>query len=72
MSEFSPFVMERWQSIYENQVPYNLSESGVHPLSLDELTALSGVTDIGSTLIVRSVERQRCVTHPHSCVVRLQ
>jgi hypothetical protein len=29
--------MERWQSIWENQVEYNLSESGVHPLKLSEL-----------------------------------
>jgi len=32
-----PFEMERWQSIWENQVKYNLSESGVHPLKLSEL-----------------------------------
>ncbi|HSK08936.1 MAG TPA: aminotransferase class I/II-fold pyridoxal phosphate-dependent enzyme [Vicinamibacterales bacterium] len=32
-----PFVMERMQSIWENQVEINLSESGVHPLTLDEL-----------------------------------
>jgi hypothetical protein len=29
--------MERWQSIWENQVEYNLSESGVHPLKLSEI-----------------------------------
>lgn len=32
-----PFDMERWQSTWENQVEYNLSESGVHPLRLDEV-----------------------------------
>ena len=31
------FVMERMQSTWENQVEINLSESGVHPLTLDEL-----------------------------------
>ncbi len=31
------FAMERMQSTYENQVDYNLSESGVHPLRLGEL-----------------------------------
>ncbi|NIU77904.1 MAG: aminotransferase class I/II-fold pyridoxal phosphate-dependent enzyme, partial [Gammaproteobacteria bacterium] len=36
-----PFVMERWQSHYENTVRYNLSESGVHPLTLRELLALA-------------------------------
>ncbi len=32
-----PFVMERWQSTYEHQVELNLSDSGVHPLSVQEL-----------------------------------
>lgn len=31
------FEMERFQSIWENRVTHNLSESGVHPLSLGEL-----------------------------------
>lgn len=37
--------MERWQSRYENVVRYNLSDSGVHPLSLPELLALAGEPD---------------------------
>lgn len=32
-----PFVMERMQSIWENQVEINLSESGIHPLTVEEL-----------------------------------
>src|SRR5829696_3942699 len=32
-----PFDMERLQSTYENDVEFNLSESGVHPLRLGEL-----------------------------------
>jgi aspartate/methionine/tyrosine aminotransferase len=32
-----PFALERWQSTYENQVEYNLAESGVDPLRLDEI-----------------------------------
>lgn len=32
-----PFEMERYQSLWENVVDYNLSESGVHPLQLKEL-----------------------------------
>ncbi len=32
-----PFEMERWQSIWENKVELNISESGVHPLSTSEL-----------------------------------
>jgi aspartate/methionine/tyrosine aminotransferase len=31
------FKMERMQSTWENAVEYNLSESGVHPLTLEEL-----------------------------------
>lgn len=31
--------MERWMSKFEQEVDYNLSESGVHPIRLDELLA---------------------------------
>jgi aspartate/methionine/tyrosine aminotransferase len=31
------FALERMQSTYENEVDFNLSESGVHPLTLGEL-----------------------------------
>ncbi|MCK5619262.1 MAG: aminotransferase class I/II-fold pyridoxal phosphate-dependent enzyme [Candidatus Krumholzibacteria bacterium] len=37
MSEFQPFVMERMMSRHEQDVAYNLSESGVHPMPLREL-----------------------------------
>lgn len=37
-----PFVMERWQSTYEHKVAYNLSESGVHPLTVQELLEMAG------------------------------
>jgi aspartate/methionine/tyrosine aminotransferase len=47
---YSPFRMERWQSTYEHRVRYNLSESGVHPLSVGELLQLAG-----SDLSVHSV-----------------
>lgn len=40
---FVPFTMERWQSIYEHTVDLNLSESGVHPLTLAELVDLAGI-----------------------------
>jgi aspartate/methionine/tyrosine aminotransferase len=39
---YSPFRMERWQSTYENRVEINLSESGVHPMTVAELLALAG------------------------------
>lgn len=38
---YTPFRMERWQSTYENRVRINLSESGVHPLTVGELLELS-------------------------------
>jgi aspartate/methionine/tyrosine aminotransferase len=39
MTDFQPFVMERAMSKFERTVKYNLSESGVHPVSLSELLA---------------------------------
>ena len=38
-----PFVMERWQSTFEHRVEYNISESGVDPLRLSEVLALTGL-----------------------------
>ncbi len=46
---FQPFEMERWQSTWENRVRFNLSESGVHPLTAAELLRLAG-TDAGDVL----------------------
>ena len=37
--KFYPFMLEREMSIWENQVEYNLSESGVHPMTILELFA---------------------------------
>jgi hypothetical protein len=37
---FHGFDLERGQSIWENRVSINLSESGVHPASLDDLRAM--------------------------------
>lgn len=42
------FKMERLQSTWENVVDYNLSESGVHPLSLHELAAGEDLAEIGN------------------------
>ena len=36
-STFQPFIMERVMSKWENVVEYNMSESGVHPMTLHEL-----------------------------------
>lgn len=35
--KIEPFLMERWQSLHEHSVEINLSDSGVHPMSLREL-----------------------------------
>jgi aspartate/methionine/tyrosine aminotransferase len=34
---FVPFELERMMSVWENVVEYNISESGVHPMTLQEL-----------------------------------
>ncbi len=39
---FQPFVMEQMMSEWENAVDINLSESGVHPMTLGELLAMDG------------------------------
>jgi aspartate/methionine/tyrosine aminotransferase len=41
---FVPFDLERWQSTYENRVRFNLSESGVHPFTVQELLGLAGAS----------------------------
>lgn len=48
--KLEPFAMERWQSTYEHRVRYNLSESGVHPLTLGELLELTGLDPAGILL----------------------
>ena len=40
--ELEPFQMERMQSEWENRVSHNLSESGVHPMSVLDLLDPSG------------------------------
>ena len=50
--EFTPFQMERWQSTHEHRVDFNLSESGVHPLTLGELLSYARPSvDISSVLL---------------------
>ncbi|HEX4438756.1 MAG TPA: aminotransferase class I/II-fold pyridoxal phosphate-dependent enzyme [Thermoanaerobaculia bacterium] len=44
------FDMERTQSLYENEVRYNLSESGVQPLSVAELLGESGAALLSQPL----------------------
>jgi hypothetical protein len=44
MPKFVPFDLERWQSTWETRVRFNLSESGVHPLTIQELLGLTGAS----------------------------
>ncbi|MSR36236.1 MAG: aminotransferase class I/II-fold pyridoxal phosphate-dependent enzyme, partial [Gemmatimonadetes bacterium] len=46
---YRPFLMERWQSTWEHRVRFNLSESGVHPLTVAELAELSGADSLDET-----------------------
>lgn len=43
MTKFMEFAMERMMSVWENRVEINLSESGVHPMTLAELLAMKGM-----------------------------
>lgn len=40
--KFPTFLLERWQSTNENTVEYNLSESGVQPLTPDDIGVSAG------------------------------
>ncbi len=42
MPAFQPFAMEQMMSEWENVVDVNLSESGVHPMTVGELLAMDG------------------------------
>jgi aspartate/methionine/tyrosine aminotransferase len=47
--KFEPFQLERQQSIWENKVDYNLSESGVHPGTLKSLFSSRFIEQIENT-----------------------
>ena len=53
---FVPFELERWQCMWENRVRFNLAESGVHPLSVDELLQITDTDPrlLGSQRLVYS------------------
>lgn len=47
--QLEPFGLERIQSLYENTVEYNLTETGVHPLTLKEILSrdeIESLTDV--------------------------
>ena len=59
-TKFVPFELERWQSTWENRVRFNISESGVHPLTIQELLGLASV----SAVPLLNVRRRFCQTPP--------
>ena len=42
MTQIQPFEMERMMSKWEKTVDFNLSESGVHPMTLGDLLEMGG------------------------------
>ena len=46
-----PFELERLQSLYENTVDFNLTESGFHPFTLTELLSETELKEIGNTVL---------------------
>ena len=42
---FTPFHLEQWQSQHEQDVKFNLADSGVHPVAVKELLEAPGVTE---------------------------
>lgn len=57
--KIEPFEMERWQSLHEHDVELNLSDSGVHPLSLRELLELCEERDALEDLLEQRLEYTR-------------
>ena len=49
--QIAPFEMERWQSVWENRVELNVSESGVEPMTLRDL--------LGETAGIENILNQR-------------
>ncbi|HEY7790647.1 MAG TPA: aminotransferase class I/II-fold pyridoxal phosphate-dependent enzyme [Vicinamibacterales bacterium] len=56
-----PFDMERMQSTYENLVSFNLSESGVHPMRLEELVG-------GSDAVARLLDQRLGYTQSNGTI----
>jgi len=47
--KINTFKMERWQSMWEHKVDYNLSESGVSPITFDEIIEKNRLNEIKRT-----------------------
>ena len=55
-TDFVPFELERPLSTWENQIEYNLSESGVHPLTMRQMLDLAG--GVAGEIDIRMVHRR--------------
>jgi len=77
---FEPFVLERWQSIWENRVAWNLSESGVHPLRVEEVATSAAerqavlAQELGYTQTNGTPELREAITalYPESSVDQIE
>jgi aspartate/methionine/tyrosine aminotransferase len=49
--QIEPFALERWMTTWETVVDYDLAESGIQPMSVNELAALTGAEDQISQLL---------------------
>jgi aspartate/methionine/tyrosine aminotransferase len=56
------FAMERLQSTWENRVEFNLSESGVHPLRLEELLDVRPIGDATGGNLARLLKQELVYT----------
>jgi hypothetical protein len=64
MTAFRPFAMERWQSTWEHRVRFNLSESGVHPLSTRELLEICRqLPEVGHEQVDGQRQREEAEDH---------
>ena len=65
---FVEFEMERLQSLYENEVKYNLSDSGNHPLSMNDLLSeeeISRILDMEIYMVIQQViQNSYLLSHP--------
>lgn len=66
-----PFDLERIQSEWEHLVKYNLSESGVEPLSVEELLTPEQIkemptTKLGYTQTNGTIPLREAISHPYS------
>ncbi|MDP6593626.1 MAG: aminotransferase class I/II-fold pyridoxal phosphate-dependent enzyme [Candidatus Marinimicrobia bacterium] len=71
--KFEPFELERNMSQWENVVDYNLSESGVHPLSLKEILTAEELDELSEMELLycqangtEELRRAICGLYPHA------